>query len=88
MAAVNLQNQVASMVTDPEEEARQALREQHGVLAFCRRLAVLHCSKLVALAAFAAAMQGQDAMGWLFVGEIPGFPNPLELRSSEVEVIR
>ena len=64
------------MVTDPEEEARQALREQHGVLAFCRRLAILHCSKLVALAAFAAAMQGQDALGWLFVGEPFGFPNP------------
>lgn len=57
-------------MADSEERGHQVLRE-HGALPFCRRLIILHCSKLVGLAVFAAAMQGQDAIGWLFVGNLP-----------------
>jgi hypothetical protein len=68
---IHVQNQVFGNVVDSEERAHQLLREQHGVLPFCRRLIILHCSKLVGLAVFAAAMQGQDAIGWLFLGDLP-----------------
>lgn len=46
------------------------LRAQLGVPAFFKRLIILHASKLVALLAFAAAMQAPGGLGLLLAGEL------------------
>lgn len=53
--------------------ARQALRAERGCAALAKRAIILHGGKLVALAAFAAAMQAPGAVGWLLTGALASF---------------
>ena len=46
------------------ESMQHKLQVQRGACAFVQRAIILHGSKLVALAAFAAAMQAPGALGW------------------------
>lgn len=59
------QAQHEAETTPPAVAARRALRAQRGFCALAGRALILHGGKLVALAAFGAAMQAPSAAGWL-----------------------
>lgn len=56
-----------SLFWSPSPICLRRLRAQLGIKAFIKRLAILHASKLVALAAFAAAMHAPGALGGLLL---------------------
>lgn len=66
---VRWQVQVHAEEEGAAEEERSKLQGQLGLVPFVKRCLILHASKLVALLAFAAAMQGQSATGWLLLGQ-------------------
>ena len=71
--------------TEPATLARQQMQAQFGVVAFVKRAIILHSSKLVALLLFAAAAQGQCALGWLLVGEAPAeCPMPVDPKGCSI----
>ena len=63
-----LNNEEGKMQAQHEAESIQrALRAQRGACALVQRAIILHGSKLVALAAFGAAMQAPGACGWILI---------------------
>lgn len=64
----SLQGQVRDSEADVESQAQLELQSQHGLFPLLKRVIILHCSKLVVLAIFAAAMQMHGALGWILVG--------------------
>ena len=73
-----LQDQVLNAELDVEAQAQLQLQSQHGILPLLKRVIILHSSKLVVLAVFAAAMQGHGAVGWLLIGQAESNP-PLSI---------
>ena len=53
----------------PTELEQKRAQRQLTFTALCKRVLILHSSKLVVLAAFLAAVQQPGALGWLLVGE-------------------
>ncbi|KAK9863698.1 hypothetical protein WJX84_001768 [Apatococcus fuscideae] len=54
----------------PTELEQKRAQRQLTFTALCKRILILHSSKLVVLAAFLAAVQQPGALGWLLVGGV------------------
>lgn len=65
---MEMQDQILNAELDLEAQAQLQLQSQHGVFPLIKRVIILHSSKLVVLAVFAAAMQGHGAVGWILTG--------------------
>eukprot|EP00887_Chlorella_sp_A99_P004668 scaffold4.g4668.t1 len=65
-----LHRQVQAQAMGAAALERKALRSQLGLKALIKRALILHASKLVALLAFAAAMQAPGALGWALVAVV------------------
>lgn len=65
-----LRRQLEGQVLGPEGVERERLNAQYGLLGFLKRLLILHASKLIVVACFAASMQLPGAIGALIICEL------------------
>ncbi|KAL6770350.1 hypothetical protein ACKKBG_A34605 [Auxenochlorella protothecoides x Auxenochlorella symbiontica] len=69
-----LRRQLEGQVLGPEGVERERLTAQYGLLGFLKRLLILHASKLIVVACFAASMQLPGAIGALIICGVVAIP--------------